>query len=100
MTKTEIERLAVVESQIEDVRSDVGEVKESQTRIEQKLDAAIECKADRSEVAAITDALKTKASAEEFKELRQLLIRILVSVAGFGLITLVYIIAKAAGVEF
>lgn len=46
MTRTEIERLAVVESQVETIASIVG-------RVESKLDDAIACKADKSEVDAI-----------------------------------------------
>ena len=46
MTKTEIERLAVVESKIDTIESVVN-------RMENKLDDAISCKADKTEVESI-----------------------------------------------
>lgn len=106
MTPSENERLAVVESQMRDVKA-------SQVRIEEKLDAAIECKADRSEVDSIAAALRTKAdaadlkaviekkaNAEDFKELRQLLLGVLLSIAGTIALLLLYIILRASGVQF
>lgn len=72
MTRTEIERLAVLESE-------VAYVKDSVSRIEDKLDAAITCKADKSEV----------------EELRTWGIRLLVGVTSFAVVTLVGLVLAA-----
>jgi len=90
MTHTENERLAVVESELKGVKSAVH-------RMEGKLDAAIECKADKSEVDELKKSLDSKASADDFAEMRKLLVGILVSVAAFALVTLVGIVLLRVG---
>ena len=87
MTRTEIERLAAVEERLDSVDRRTE-------RIESKLDAAIECKADKTELATLSEAVDKKASADDFKEMRRLLVGILISIAG----TAILVILKTLGV--
>lgn len=92
MTRTESERLAVVEDKVDDI-------KERMERIESKLDDAIACKADKSEVQAVEKALAEKASAEDFKEMRKVLLGVLLSIAAFLAVTLIGIVLVATRLQ-
>ena len=92
MTRTEIERLAVVESKIDGIESTVA-------RMEAKLDDAIVCKADKTALDAMNTELDTKASAEDFKELRRLIITVGLTVVGFLSATLIGIVLFRIGLN-
>lgn len=76
MTVTELERLAVLESE-------VSSIKDSTSRIEQKLDSAITCKADKSEV----------------QDLRKMFWGVIIGVAAFAVTTLVAIVLFRVGLK-
>lgn len=92
MTRTEIERLAVVESKIDGIESTVA-------RMESKLDDAISCKADKTALDAMNTELDTKASAEDFKELRRLIIGVGLTALGFLAATFIGIILFRIGLN-
>jgi hypothetical protein len=96
MTRTELERIAVIEQKVDGVELAVN-------RIEGKLDSVIRDKADRSDVAAICEdidanrsAINLKADATDFRELRNLLIGVLVAVAGTAITVLIGIMGYVA----
>lgn len=64
-TKSEIERLAVVENEIKNTNKKLDEVCGTVSRVEEKLDKAIQDKADRTEVDSlqkqVTDLDKSMA---------------------------------------
>jgi len=64
-----------------------------------KLDTALTNKADRSEVVELTTLLGKKANEEDFKELRKLLIGVLLSIAGFAIVTLIGIVMFRIGLN-
>lgn len=76
MTATELERLAVLESE-------VSTIKDSTARIEQKLDSAITCKADKTEV----------------QDLRKMLWGVIIGVAAFAVTTLVGVVLLRIGLK-
>lgn len=92
MTAQELERLAVVESRIDTID-------ERTARIEQKLDDAIACKADKDDVIALKKDVSLKADADDFKELRRLFIGILISIAGTAIAIIVGIVLVALNLQ-
>lgn len=83
MTRTEIERLAILETE-------VASIKETTSRIESKLDDAITCKADRSEVQEVRD---------DYTELRKLFISVALTIAGFCAATLIAVVLFRVGLK-
>ena len=79
---TDNERLAVLETE-------VRIVKESQGRIEAKLDEAIACKADRSDVDEIRLAVEAKADKDDFDKLQSTIVGIVLATCGLAVTTLV-----------
>lgn len=92
MTRTEIERLAVVEDKVDDI-------KDRMERMEALLHEAVACKADKTEVEAVAQAVASKASAADFTEMRKLLIGVLLGVAGFTTVTLIAIVLMRVGLQ-
>jgi hypothetical protein len=79
MTAQEIERLAVVEQQLTDLDTRMD-------RMEGKLDAVLNTKADKEQVRLIEErqqtVIKTKVDRDEFCELRKLVIGLVVASCG------------------
>lgn len=92
MTITELERLAKVETRL-------GGVESGLRRIEGKLDDAIACKADKTELASVAEAVAEKASAADFAEMRKLLINVLIGIAAFTTVTLIAIVLMRLGLQ-
>jgi hypothetical protein len=63
MTLSELERLAAVEVRVETIDGRTE-------RIENKLDRALESKADKSEVTALSNKIDEKADAADVKKLQ------------------------------
>ena len=86
MTRTELERLVALEEGLARVESDVAEIKGCIGSIDDKLTEAIINKADKDDFKRLSD---TKASQDDFKDLRGLVIGVLVASAAFAITTLV-----------
>lgn len=96
MTPDESTRLAVIETKVEAVERDVKGIRTDVREVSAKLDRFAETKADCTELDAVkasVDAAKelaaAKVDADDFGELRTLLITILLASAGFAITTLV-----------
>lgn len=99
-------RLALLESAVDKVAADVCTVDSKVDTLSGKvddivgkLDAALETKADRVDLAKMEMAIKGKADEEDFKEMRQLLIKILVGIAAFAVVTLIGIVMYRIGLN-
>ena len=64
-----------------------------------KLDIALANKADRSEVDELTTVLLGKANESDFRELRQLLLKALIGIAAFAIVTLIGIVMYRIGLN-
>jgi hypothetical protein len=92
-------RMALLESAVHNVDRKVDGLSAKVGRMDQKLDDAISCKADRSDIEDLREGLARKADAADFGELKKLLIGILVSVCGTAVLLLVTIVLFRLGLN-
>jgi hypothetical protein len=86
MTPQEVERLAVLEQQLTDLDTRMD-------RMETKLDAVLNTKADKEQVRIIEErqqtVIKDKVDKDEFCELRKMVVGLVVASCGFAVTTII-----------
>ena len=99
-------RFALLETAVEEMAADVCAVDvkvdslaSKVNLIDEKLDLALKDNATRQSVADVVEKLDGKANESDFREMRALLLRILIAVAAFAVVTLIGIVMYRIGIN-